>query len=131
MNRYREIRLENLWLDASWLERKEMLWLARFYLLRKNIKKTVINWRRIMNIHNLFHRKPQPDLFNLVEYEADLLRWKERGIPLRPPPSIPSSIDGNWTNEEMAAMSENRRAADEIYNRISGGTPGREEIQML
>jgi hypothetical protein len=76
-----------------------------------------------MNLRDLFRRKPQPDLINLIDYEAELSRQRERMTILRtilcPPRPIPDRQDRNWTQDEMAAMEENRRLASEIYHKVT------------
>ncbi len=73
-----------------------------------------------MSLFNLSHRKYHLDLINLSSYEADLKLQRERKIVLRPPWPIPAKCEGDWTEDEMAAMRENRALAKEIYHRIKG-----------
>ena len=63
----------------------------------------------------IFRRKSNPDLIDLHEYEHDCMRWKRQRIPIMPPRTILAILNGNWTDEEMALMRDNRSQADEIY----------------
>ena len=68
----------------------------------------------------LFPKKYDPDLIDLNNYAAELLLWKDKGVPPLPPPSIPGIAIGEWSCEEMEAMRKNRRLAIEIYEWIKG-----------
>lgn len=68
----------------------------------------------------LFRKRFNPALLDLVKYEKDLLYQREHKIALRPPPSIPSLLTGNWSDAEMQAMRDNRNEAQSIYRRIGG-----------
>ena len=59
-----------------------------------------------------------PSLIDLIAYEKDLLYEREHGIPLRPCPTIPGLIWGQWSDSEMQAMRDNREQARLIYERI-------------
>ena len=60
----------------------------------------------------IFKRKPKPHLIDLHEYEHECMRWKRNGVPIMPPSTI---LAGDWTEEEMAIMRDNRTQAREIY----------------
>lgn len=66
----------------------------------------------------LFRKRFSPNLIDLVQYEKNLLYWREHNTPLQPPPAIPGLL-GRWTDSEMQAMRDNRQAAQEIYDRIN------------
>ena len=61
---------------------------------------------------SFFRRKPNPHLVDLHKYEHDCMRWKRKGTPIMPPPTI---LAGDWTEEEMAIMRDNRSQADDLY----------------
>lgn len=63
-------------------------------------------------------QKPKPHLLDLHQYEADILRQRDRGILAMPPPPIPGLVMGEWTAEDLKAMESNRRVAEEIYMRV-------------
>lgn len=61
----------------------------------------------------LFRRKPNPHLVDLHEYEHECMKAVRTGKPIWPFPSI---LAGNWTDEEVALMRDNRNQAQEIYD---------------
>lgn len=61
----------------------------------------------------------KPSLIDLQEYEAELLDASDTPTTLRPPPAIPHLVMGEWTADDMHAMRQNRRLAQEIYERVS------------
>lgn len=62
----------------------------------------------------------QPNLIDLGDYLGELLIQRDTGIVLRPPPMIPNRL-GGWSEDEMKSMQRNRRAAQEIYERVRDG----------
>jgi len=65
----------------------------------------------------------------LEQYEKDLLYAVEHHagethmLLLRPVPSIPGLVVGSWSESETQAMRDNRKQAQEIYDRISARLP--------
>ena len=66
-----------------------------------------------------FRKKFSPSLIDLVKYEKDLLYYRAHNIPLRPVANIPGLSCGTWSESEMQAMRDNRKAAQQIYDRIN------------
>ncbi len=62
----------------------------------------------------------KPDLIDLSDYFGELLLQRDKGIEMLPPPSIPYRLQG-WSDDEMKSMQRNRRAAQEIYERVRDG----------
>ena len=73
----------------------------------------------------LFKPKFSPSLIDLEQYEKDLLFAVEHHagethrLLLRPVPSIPGLVVGSWSDSEIQAMRNNRKQAQEIYDRIA------------
>lgn len=61
-----------------------------------------------------FKRKQVSLLIDLHEYEHQCIRWKRKGIPIRPPP-IMAIRDRCFTRYEEIIMRDNLSEADEIY----------------
>ena len=56
-------------------------------------------------------------LFDLHKYEHDCMRWKQTRSSIMPPPMIPA---GNFSEDELAILRDNRNQAQEIYRRYGG-----------
>lgn len=82
-------------------------------------------------VFKLFKPKFSPSLIDLVQYEKDLLYAVEHHdgeaytLLLRPVPSIPGLVVGSWSESEMQAMRDNRKQAQEIYERIASRLPNK------
>ena len=66
------------------------------------------------------HPKPNrrvywPHLIDLPKYKRDLQQQARANLPLTPPTPIPGVEGRKWSADEMEAMRQNRKQANEIY----------------
>ena len=65
---------------------------------------------------NIFRKRYDPKIIDLVQYEKDCLYSREQGIPPRPPHSI-TSREPDWSIAELEAMRDNREKVRAIYDK--------------
>ena len=71
-----------------------------------------------MNIKNIFGKRYDPHIIDLVEYEKHLLYQREYKLELCPPISIAfKGWEIDWSTAEMEAMRDNREKARAIYDK--------------
>ena len=68
---------------------------------------------------SIFSRKRNLSMIDLHKYEHECQRYLRKGIPLRPPPTIPGG--DNYYDDDLAIMRDNRREAEEIYEYYKNG----------
>ena len=67
---------------------------------------------------SIFSRKRNLSMIDLHKYEHECQRYLRKGIVLRPPPTI---VGGNYSEDDMVIMRDNRREAIEIYEYYKNG----------